>query len=119
MSFEIKSGKHLGVVRSWMQRKFKNGETVTWGSNDQLQPLGSLTPQVMELLAQDIANAAVGEVLADVSRLSHILERAEETLKKLFPRDSRDTNVLDAYGSLSWDLTLAKSELAKMLEKKD
>lgn len=118
MSFEIKSGKHLGVVRSWMQHSAVNGDQVTWGSNEQLKMRINLTPDVMEHLAQDIADAVVGEVLADVSRLSHILVRAEETLKKIFPTDKGE-EAAEAWGSLLWDLTRAKSELAKMLEKKD
>jgi hypothetical protein len=118
MSYHIKSGKHLGVVRSWMQHSAVNGDQVTWGSNEQLKMRINLTPDVMEHLAQDIANAAVGEVLADVSNLSRILDRADQTLKKLWPKEE-NIEIRDAYSSLLWDLTLAKSELAKMLEKKD
>jgi hypothetical protein len=118
MSFDIKSGKHLGVVRSWMQHKAKNGSDVTWGSNEPLQILGSLTPDVMEHLAQDIADASVSEVLADVSRLSHIAERAEQTLKLIFPTE-KNQMLVDAYASVSWDLLMLKNEIAKISEKKD
>ena len=31
-------GSWLGSAREWMQRKFLNGESVTWGSSDELKP---------------------------------------------------------------------------------
>jgi hypothetical protein len=118
MSYHVKSGKHIGEVRSWMQHSAVNGDQVTWGSNEQLKMRINLTPNIMEHLAQDIADTAVGEVLADVSRLSHILERAEKTLAKIFPTE-KTKELIDAWSSVAWDLTLAKSELAKMLEKRE
>ena len=115
MSYHVKSGKHLGVVRSWMQHSAVNGDQVTWGSNEQLKMRINLTPQVMEMLAQDIADAAVGEVLADVSnikrRIDHALDSLSENGHFIFEHEN--------LSSIVWDLTLAKSELAKMLEKKD
>ena len=57
----IQSGKHLGVVRSWIQSTFTNGERVTWGSTDQLENSG-LTVIQMEELAQRILDAVVQEI---------------------------------------------------------
>lgn len=57
----IKGGAHLGVVRRWMQRSAVNGDTVTWGSNEELHFFSNLTPAVFEQLAQDIADAVLRE----------------------------------------------------------
>lgn len=56
----IKSGKHLRVVRSWMQRNFLNGDRVIWGSSDPLVGK-TLTPLILEELAQEIRDAVLKE----------------------------------------------------------
>jgi hypothetical protein len=56
----VKSGKHLACVRSWIQRKFINGERVTWGSND-VCGVSGLTVLDLEGLAQDIRDAVLKE----------------------------------------------------------
>jgi len=58
---EIKSGAHLGIVRSWIQRKARNGETVIWGSDTYLE-LAPIAVRDMEWLAQDVRNAVIKEV---------------------------------------------------------
>ena len=59
MSF-IAGGSYISTVRSWMQRKFNNGDKAIWGGNEYLSGTG-LTPHDMELLAEDIKNAAIDE----------------------------------------------------------
>ena len=62
------AGKHLGIVRAWMQRKCINGERVTWGSQEMLVFSGGVTVWEMEHLAQSIRNAVAEELLADYMR---------------------------------------------------
>lgn len=50
----VKSGEHLAAVRTWIQWNARNGEQVTWGSEDVLQ--GEFTVAQLERLAQTIAN---------------------------------------------------------------
>lgn len=57
---KIKSGSHLSVVRSWIQRNALNGESVTWGSEQFLQ-LKSQTVSDLENLAQEIRDAVEAE----------------------------------------------------------
>lgn len=57
----IDTGAHLGVVRNWVKWHAKNGESVTWGSDETLE-MKRLTPRDMEQLAQDIANAVKDDI---------------------------------------------------------
>lgn len=56
-----RGGEWLGLIRSFIQWKFKNGETVTWGSLDHLIG-GSIIVRDLELIAQDIAASAIFQV---------------------------------------------------------
>lgn len=58
-------GVHLGVVRSWMQRKFRNGDRVTWGSHNQHLTGTHLTPLEFEHLAIEIAEAVFDDAVKD------------------------------------------------------
>jgi hypothetical protein len=58
---KIKSGVHLRVVRSWIQRRARNGEAVTWGSNNILE-LPGIAVLDLEWLAQDIRDAMIKEL---------------------------------------------------------
>lgn len=55
-------GEHLGVIRNWIQRKFKNGDSVTWG-NDTDYLSGDFSVRDYEQLAIDIAEAVLKEWL--------------------------------------------------------
>ncbi len=57
----IRGGSHLGSVREWMKCKARNGENVTWGSQDLLQLRYPLTVQLLEDLACQVAAAAVND----------------------------------------------------------
>ena len=50
-------GGYLRTIREWIQRKFINGERVTWGSQDQLR--GSLNVLDLERAALDVAVCAI------------------------------------------------------------
>ncbi len=54
------SGSHIGAVRNWMQRKFKNGSSVIWGSNDLLEN-SCLTVNDFEYLSQRIRDVVLRE----------------------------------------------------------
>ena len=56
----IRHGAHIGAIHRWMQRKFQNGERVTWGSMDVLAGSG-LTVFEMEEVAQEIKEALFHE----------------------------------------------------------
>lgn len=70
----VKSGEHLRVVRSWMQRKALNGDRVTW-SSDEFLTLRPLTVLDLEQLAQEIADAlSLKKFLEKCTRLSLVCE---------------------------------------------
>jgi len=54
-----KGGKWLGAARSWLQSNTNNGDRVTWGSHDILEP--HLTVRQMEDFAAHVAAAAINE----------------------------------------------------------
>lgn len=54
-------GEWLGVMREWIKCKFRNGETVTWGSNEYLN--GNITVLEYERLASIVAAATLREFL--------------------------------------------------------
>lgn len=99
-----KGGSHLGTVRSWMQRKAANGESVTWGSNEELRFRCSITPSLLENLAQDIRDASISDMKKDVKRLLHIATRLNDTI-----------NAEDRGGPM-WDASLLKRELERLLK---
>jgi len=55
-----RGGAFLGAARQWMQTRFKNGEHVTWGSNDLLAG-APVTVADIEDLAARVAAAAINE----------------------------------------------------------
>lgn len=57
-------GEWLGVARNWIQRKFKNGERVMWGSTDRLDGVG-LCVRDIEQLASYISESAINEFLGN------------------------------------------------------
>ena len=57
-------GNWLGTARNWIQRKFKNGETVMWGSHDWLEG-GHFCVRDIETLAADIAASTINEFLGN------------------------------------------------------
>jgi hypothetical protein len=58
-----KGGKWLGAARSWLQSNTMNGDRVTWGSRDIIEP--HLTVNDIEDLAAHIAAAAINEIERD------------------------------------------------------
>ena len=83
----IRSGKHLGKVRSWIQRRFRNGDTVTWGSNEVL--VGSaLVVRELEYLSEDIRVAANEDLVQTL--------RAEiKTRKSILNQEMSSEEILD------------------------
>lgn len=57
----VTSGVHLVVARNWMQQRARNGEKVTWGSQEILQ-LPSLTVSDIEELSSAIAHAVTKDI---------------------------------------------------------
>ena len=53
-----KGGDWLGRARSYLQRKAKGGEYLTWGSDE---PVEWLTVRDIELMAAEIAAAAIND----------------------------------------------------------
>lgn len=53
-------GEWLAAARSWVQSHCQNGERVTWGSSDVLEP--ALTIRQIEELAACVADAAASEM---------------------------------------------------------
>lgn len=57
---EKQGGAWLAEARTWIQEKALNGESVTWGSQDEVK-LTRLTVSDLETLAARIAAAAIRE----------------------------------------------------------
>lgn len=53
-------GAWLGIVREWIKCKFRNGESVTWGSNEVLEG-NRITVSDLEKLASRVAASAINE----------------------------------------------------------
>lgn len=70
-----RGGKWMGWIREWMQRTFRNGSDVTWGTTDKLE--GGFVPTVerFEALAADVAAAALTErfTTEEQDALRHII----------------------------------------------
>lgn len=54
-------GTWLGFIREFIQSRFLNGDSVTWGSNDVLRTPRSFTVAEMETLAADVTHVAFKE----------------------------------------------------------
>jgi hypothetical protein len=55
--FKSKGGNWLGAVRTWIQWNCINGDSVTWGSNDELR--APITVKRLEDAASEAAYAAI------------------------------------------------------------
>jgi hypothetical protein len=66
-----KGGAWLGAARSWMQTRFKNGESVTWGSNDRLEGAPVTVKDI-----EEVAACAAAEALNEPPHGWQIVEKA-------------------------------------------
>lgn len=57
----LTEGRHLKVMRAWIQHRASNGEGVKWGSYDYLKLVG-VTVVDLEELAEDIKQVVLSEV---------------------------------------------------------
>lgn len=64
-----RGGEWLGVARGWMQRRARNGESVTWGSREALE---------MSVVVEDIEHLA-----AEVASMSMRPQPSEERLERM------------------------------------
>lgn len=79
-------GAHFGVVHNWITWKFcmGNGETVTWGSDEVLRGGPTLTPALLEDLAQQIREGVIEEFSQHfLSDLSWEIRNAEAEYTKI------------------------------------
>lgn len=79
----LEAGKHLRVVRSWIQWKCINGSDVTWGSDDSLRFTRNPTVTEMEMLAQNIANAVKPEKQKENTDFFPLLIRYSDTRENM------------------------------------
>ncbi len=106
----IKGGRHLGTVREWMQRCARNGDQVTWGSQEELHFSRMLTPALFEQLAQDIRDAALSELSRDLKEALRVFNRIVETTKDVEDLPGKTK------GSHQWDLMLLREKLTELVE---
>jgi hypothetical protein len=59
LDLKRQGGRWLGEARGWLQWNTRNGDRVTWGSDDVIQP--PLTVRDIEDLAAHVAAAAIEE----------------------------------------------------------
>lgn len=82
-----KGGEWLGAARSWLQRKKRNGESVTWSSHDVLEP--PMTVLDVEEVAAEAASAAMRKQPSE-----ELLERRLKALWKVEMRLNRAMSLL-------------------------
>jgi len=70
--FTKQGGTWLGAVRSHVQCKFRNGERVTWGSNDILEPHVTIGQ------VEEIAAIAVDAAFPEVDKLKKRIKELEK-----------------------------------------
>ena len=109
---DIKPGAHLRVARSWAQRKKRNGSTVTWSSNDVLQP--PVTIGELEEVAQEVANAIRQNYFILVVSKGGLIELASVYLSfhpavvaaqqyfDAFDGEMDDIKIFDSSGKVIW-----------------
>jgi|WetSurSiteA1Bulk_404760.scaffolds.fasta_scaffold404760_1 hypothetical protein len=108
----IQSGKHLGVVRRWMQRVAANGETCIWGSSEPLQMRQTLTPIKMEKLAQKISDVIVNEQRDELLRIWQTVHNVIEKIEKLqVIREEENDTLME---NIKWDLNRITEGLMAM-----
>lgn len=62
MDFYRQGGSWLGTIRSWVQSRCFNGDSVSWSSQDFLK-FRDITMEEVESLAQEIAAATAYEIM--------------------------------------------------------
>ena len=91
-------GKWLGAARSWLQWNTRNGESVTWGSQDVIDP--PMTVKMIEDLAAKVAEAAIEE---ETEQQILLLKEVHKLLTQTSP-DAWDRKMwLDKYQRLMGD----------------
>jgi hypothetical protein len=99
---KITSGSHLGVVRSWIQRKFVRGNDVIWGSDERLQ--GDISVSEYEFLAQEIRDVSLREFKEKLNWIKRVSLRQKENFEK------KD---IDA---AAWDSLMLISDIGKIVD---
>ena len=75
-------GEHTGYIRKWMQNTFPNGDTVMWGSQEQLGGSG-LKVKEMEDLAVGIKNVVCKQFRSELHRALGVIKVRRQYLKKI------------------------------------
>lgn len=104
-----RGGEWLGAARSWLQRHARNGDRVTWGSDDTIEHRFSV--REIEDMAAEVAAAAMRPQPSD-ERLTTSLKarwKAEAALEQM--RRERD-NASEAFHKADTQLTEANRQLA-------
>ena len=83
-SFEMMKtgGKWLGTARTWLQWNKRNGDSVTWGSDQELIP--PFTVKDVEELASTVASEVHNENLDKLEKLEKRIEKLEEEKEDIF-----------------------------------
>jgi hypothetical protein len=79
--FKSKGGKWLGAVRNWIQWNCINGDSVTWGSNEELRMSRRFTVKVIEEIGVAAAYAQLQNMQEELKSIADALRtfREEET----------------------------------------
>lgn len=98
-----KGGAWVAAARGWIQTRFRNGDSVTWGSTDLLQG-APVTVADIEQVAAEAAAAALNETsrkaaLKEIPRVAP-LDQYENALVQYLKRSSqaRLTDIIAIYG---------------------
>lgn len=63
---ERQGGEYLGAARSWIQQNCIRGDTLTWGSNQEVFP--RMTVKMIEELAACVAAAVINDVVKELRK---------------------------------------------------
>lgn len=96
-----RGGDWLGHIHDWIQRRCRNGERVTWGSEDVLT-MPTMTVRDMEYLAAGIAEDAIAEARRDLRSFLESMRTSGLYHDKLFGQPMLVTPVVtDANSELN------------------
>lgn len=111
-----KGGVWLGAARSWIQTRFMNGDSVTWGSHDVLQPrFGPITVADIEEVAALAAAGALNEQAEKLARTNRI----ENVINDPRKQDGADNGVGSTGGSALVRAATKRRRLAQAVNEAD
>lgn len=91
---KVTSGRHLSVIRTWIQYNALNGDSVIWGSDEPLQLKQALTSKELDGLAEAIKEASLRDMIPIRSSSFSFLKAMELRMGTADPKELEKTPLL-------------------------